>query len=69
MQTQQHIEAPYSGAIARNIAAEMADHARERGEGLTHAEYKRLGFTDDQIERNAHAAARLYARSSIGRHG
>ncbi len=62
MQTQQ-----YNPVIPRNIAGEMANHALERGEGLTWREYKRLGYTDEQIERNADEAARIFATSSTRR--
>jgi hypothetical protein len=60
-------QSAYTGTIARSIAAEMADHARDRGEGMTYAEYKRLGYTDEQIVRNAPQAAILYAQHSIRR--
>ncbi|MGV1791023.1 hypothetical protein [Rhizobium sp. A37_96] len=55
--------AAYNPVRARNIAQEMADFARERGEGLTRDEYLRLGFTEEQITRHSHDAAVLYAQS------
>jgi len=57
----------YNPVTVRNIAGEMANHALERGEGLTWREYKRLGYTDEQIERNADEAARIFATSSTRR--
>ncbi|EPE95736.1 hypothetical protein [Rhizobium grahamii] len=63
MQTQ----TPYSPTIARDIASEMADHALERGEGLTFKDYKRLGFTEAQIQRHSDAAAAIFARRSLRR--
>ncbi|SEH51627.1 hypothetical protein SAMN05216228_100239 [Rhizobium tibeticum] len=63
MQTQ----TPYPAAIGRNIANEMAEHARERGEGLTFKDYKRLGFTDAQIIRYSDEAAAIYARRAMRR--
>lgn len=36
----------------RNIAAEMIDLARERGEGLTRDELIRIGYTPEQIDAN-----------------
>lgn len=59
--------ATYSAAIGRDIASEMADHALERGEGLTWKDYNRLGFSDVQIERHSNAAAAIYARRSMRR--
>jgi hypothetical protein len=53
----------YNPVRARNIAKEMADLARERGEGLTKDEYLRFGFTEEQINRHAHDASVLYAQS------
>lgn len=60
-------QSEYNGVITRNIAAEMADHALERGQGLTRKEYKQLGYTDDQIDRNGDQAAVLYQRASLRR--
>lgn len=57
----------YHAAIGRNIASEMADHALERGEGLTFKDYRRLGYSADQIERNINEAADIYARRSMRR--
>lgn len=53
----------YNPVRVRNIAQEMAEAARERGEGLTKADYLGLGFTEDQINRHAHDASVLYAQS------
>ncbi|MDK4704306.1 hypothetical protein PH562_18785 [Rhizobium sp. CNPSo 4062] len=55
--------AAYNPVRVRNIAQEMADLARERGEGLTKDEYMRQGFTEEQIARHAHDASVLYAQS------
>ncbi|MGY5812029.1 hypothetical protein ACXHXG_30555 [Rhizobium sp. LEGMi198b] len=55
--------AAYNPVRARNIAQEMADYARERGEGLTKADYLGLGYTEEQIIRHAHDASVLYAQS------
>ncbi len=55
--------AAYNPIRVRNIAQEMADLARERGEGLTKSEFLRLGFTEEQITRYAHDASVLYAQS------
>jgi hypothetical protein len=42
----------------------MANHALERGEGLTRENYRALGYTDDQIDRHAHDASVLYAQQT-----
>ncbi|RKD61685.1 hypothetical protein [Rhizobium sp. WW_1] len=55
--------AAYNPVRARNIAREMAEAARERGESLTKGEFLRLGFTEEQITRHAHDASVLYAQS------
>ena len=55
--------ANYNPVRVRNVAQEMAEAARARGEGLTKADYLGLGFTIEQIERHAHDAAVLYAQS------
>ena len=55
--------AAYNPVRVRNIAKEMADLARERGEGLTKDEYLRLGFTEEQVNRHAHDASVIYAQS------
>lgn len=55
----------YNPVIARNIPLELAQIARERGEGQSRAAYKALGYTDDQLtESNIEKAAELYARLS-----
>jgi len=58
-----HTATAYNPVRVRNIPLEMANHARERGEGLTRSEYKGLGYTDEQIDRHAHDASVLYAQS------
>ena len=55
--------AAYNPVRSRNIAQEMADAARERGESLTKKEFLRLGFTEAQIDRHARDASVLYAQS------
>lgn len=54
----------YNPVRGRNIPQEMADLARERGCGLTRKELNGEGYTDDQIDRHAAAAARLFANQS-----
>jgi hypothetical protein len=54
----------YSGAIGRNIPAEMADIARDMGEGMTRADLRAAGFTDEQIDKHAHGAAVLLAKTT-----
>lgn len=61
------MQSAYSGSVGRSIATEMANHALERGEGMTRTEYKRLGYTDEQIDRNQDQAAQLYAQRSTRR--
>lgn len=53
----------YNPVRVRNIAREMANHALERGEGLTKDDYLGLGYTEEQITRHAHDASVLYAQS------
>ncbi|MBB4277051.1 hypothetical protein [Rhizobium mongolense] len=57
----------YNPVIARNIPAEMAELARERGEGLTRRELREQGYTDEEIDRHHHDASILFARSSLRR--
>lgn len=57
----------YNPVIARNIPAEMADLARERGEGLTRQELRDHGYTDEEIDRHSHDASIVFARSSLRR--
>ena len=52
-------QTPYSGLVARNIPAEMAELARERGQGLTRGELLQAGFTEEQIDKHWAAAAAL----------
>jgi hypothetical protein len=59
MQTQ----TDYSGAIARNIPAEMAEIAREMGEGMTRIDLRNAGYTDAQIDKHAHDASVLFAKA------
>jgi hypothetical protein len=54
----------YNPVRIRNIPQEMANHALERGEGLTRDNYRSLGYTDEQIDRHAHDAAVLYAHQT-----
>ncbi len=57
-------ETEYSGAVARNIPAEMAEIARDMGEGMTRKDLRGAGFTDEQIDKHAHSAAVLLAKAS-----
>lgn len=57
----------YNPVIARNIPAEMAELARERGEGVTRQELQKHGFTDEEIDRHYHDASILFARGSLRR--
>ena len=54
---------PYNPVKARNIPLELAQIQRERGSALTRAEFKALGYSDDQLsESNIVKAAEAYAR-------
>ncbi|MBO9125485.1 MULTISPECIES: hypothetical protein [unclassified Rhizobium] len=57
-------ETQYSGVVARNIAAEMADIARVMGESPTRADFRKAGFTDQQIDKHAHDASIIFAKAS-----
>ncbi len=54
---------PYNPVHARNIPLELAQIALERGEGQSKAQFKQLGYTDEQLsDENIARAAELYAR-------
>ena len=55
---------PYNPVRVRNIAAEMAEIAREKGEGVTREDLQKAGYTKEQIEKHAHDASVLYAQGS-----
>ncbi|NLS02297.1 hypothetical protein HGP14_02795 [Rhizobium sp. P32RR-XVIII] len=57
----------YNPIVARNIPAEMAELARERGEGLTKQDLLDHGYTDEEITRHSHDASVLFARSTLRR--
>lgn len=52
----------YNPVRVRNIPAEMADIAREKGEGITREDLRKAGFTDTQIDKHSHDASVLYAK-------
>ena len=47
--------------IARNIPSEMAEYQREAGRSLTKREFVALGLTEQQVDKHAPEAARLFA--------
>jgi hypothetical protein len=59
MQTQN-----YNPVRGRNIPAEMAKIAQEKGEGLTRKDLQGAGYTDAQIDRYAHDASVIYAQAA-----
>lgn len=49
-------------AISRDIPRELAQIQRERGYALTRADFKALGYKDDQLsDSNIERAAEVYA--------
>lgn len=55
----------HNSVIGRNIANELAQIQRERGTGMTKADFKALGYKDDQLsEATIQRAAEIYARES-----
>lgn len=55
----------HNPVIARNIANELAQIQRERGTAMTKAEFKALGYKEDQLsEATIQRAAEIFAHES-----
>ncbi|TDX72620.1 hypothetical protein EDE05_12841 [Neorhizobium sp. R1-B] len=61
MQTQ-----PYNPVSLRDVAFEMASIQRDRGYSLTREDFRKEGFTDEQITRYGQDAGVLFARMERG---
>lgn len=56
----------YNPVRARDIAFEMASLQRDRGYSLTREDFRKEGFSDEQITKFATDAGVLYARMERG---